>query len=65
MCVYGVFLGWRPEDEDAEHGEVSSDRDGHGAPYGQAEPEQLEPALALVTMETTLRDGPRPRGLPV
>ena len=52
--------GGRPEGEDAEHGEVPVAGDGHGAPHGQEEPEQLEPTFPLVAVETTLRPGTQP-----
>lgn len=50
--------GWGSADEDAEHGEVPAHGYGHGAPHGKEEPEQLEPPLPLVTVETALWDGP-------
>lgn len=31
--------GWGSTNEDAEHGEVPTDGHGHGAPYGEEEPE--------------------------
>lgn len=55
-CV--ATSGWGSTNEDAEHGEVPAHRHGHGTPYGEEEPEQLESPLPLVTMETALWDGP-------
>lgn len=60
-----VSSGRRSANEDAEHGEVPADRHGHGPPHGEEEPEQLESSLSLVAMETTVRHGPGPGGLPV
>ena len=55
-CV--ATTGRRPANENAEHGEVPAHRHGHGAPHGEEEPEQLEPPLPLVAVETALWDGP-------
>lgn len=57
-CPKHVPSGWGSKNEDAEHGEVPAHRHGHGTPHGEEEPEQLESALPLVTMETALWDGP-------
>lgn len=55
-----VFLGRRSKGEDAEHGEVSPDGNGHGTSCGEEKPEQLEFTFPLVTVETTLRAGEKP-----
>lgn len=57
--------GGRPESEDAEHGQVPTDGDGHGSTCSQTQPEQLEFTLPLVAMETLLRPWKEPRWLPV
>lgn len=64
-CFLHCLLGGRPPGEDAEHGEVSSDGHGHGPSRGQEKPEQLEFTFPLVTVETTIRPGKKPRWLPV
>lgn len=57
--------GGRSEGKDAEHDPIPADGDGHGATCGQKKPEQLEFALPLVSMETVLWPGKKPRWLPI
>lgn len=53
--------GGRPEGEDAEHGEVPANGHGHGASCCQEKPEQLEFAVPLVAVETTIWPREEPR----
>lgn len=50
--------GRRQAGENAEHGALPAGWHGHGPTHGEEEPEQLEPPLSLVALETTL--WPRP-----
>lgn len=53
--------GGGPEGEDAEHGEVPANGHGHGASCCQEKPEQLEFAIPLVAVETTIWPREEPR----